>query len=127
MSHFAQIDGNDVVTQIIVADQNFINSGLVGDPNTWIQTSPNTIGGVHYGEDWQPTDNPPLRKNYAGIGYKYDRQRDAFIPPKVYFSWILNEETCLWESPVPYPNDGKNYSWDEETKSWVEVISKIKV
>jgi len=121
MSHFAQIDENDVVTQIIVADQSFINTGLVGDPNTWIQTSPNTMGGVHYGEDGQPSNNAPLRKNYAGIGYKYDRQRDAFIPPKVYPSWVLNEETCLWESPISYPNDGKLYYWNEETQNWVEV------
>jgi hypothetical protein len=79
------------------------------------QTSYNTHGGVH------ALGGTPLRKNYAGIGYTYDAGRDAFIPPKPYASWLLNETTCLWDAPVAYPDDGKRYSWDEATTSWVEV------
>jgi hypothetical protein len=79
------------------------------------QTSYNTHGGVH------ALGGTPLRKNYAGIGYTYDAGRDAFIPPKPYASWVLNETTCLWDAPVAYPDDGKRYSWDEATTSWVEV------
>jgi len=79
------------------------------------QTSYNTHGGVH------ALGGTPLRKNYAGIGYTYDAGRDAFIPPRPYASWVLNETTCLWDAPVAYPDDGKRYSWDEATTSWVEV------
>ena len=103
MSHFAKLDNNNIVQEVIVADQQFINSGVVGDVFRWVQTS----------------YNGNFRKNFAGIGYKYDRIRDAFIPPQPYLSWVLNEETCRWESPVLYPNDGQLYSWDESTKSWV--------
>jgi hypothetical protein len=113
MAHFAQIDGNNIVSQVIVADQETINTGLFGDPATWIQTSYNTRGGVH------TQGGTPLRKNYAGIGYSYDTARDAFIPPKPYNSWLLNDETCLWDAPVTYPADSKLYSWDEETLNWV--------
>lgn len=113
MAHFAQIDGNNIVAQVIVADQETINTGLFGDPATWIQTSYNTQGGVH------TQGGTPLRKNYAGIGYSYDASRDAFIPPKPYNSWLLNDETCLWSAPVAYPADSKLYSWDEETLNWV--------
>ena len=115
MSHFAQIDENNIVTQVIVADQDFIDSGAVGDPTKWIQTSYNTHGGEH-------PEGRPLRKNFAGIGYTYDATRDAFIPPEIYPSWVLNEDTCLWESPVPYPDDGKRYTWDEEQTNWVELV-----
>jgi hypothetical protein len=80
------------------------------------QTSYNTHGGVH------SLGGTPLRKNYAGIGYTYDAGRDAFIPPKPYASWVLNETNCLWDAPVAYPNDGKRYSWDEATTSWVEEV-----
>jgi hypothetical protein len=110
MSHFAKVE-NGIVTQVIVAEQNFINSGYVGDPSQWIQTSYNTYGGRH------PEDRP-LRKNYAGIGYIYDAQRDAFIPPKPFESWILNEETCLWSAPTPMPADGNLYEWNEATQNW---------
>ena len=115
MSHFAQIDGNNIVTQVIVIEQDVVDTGLFGDPNSWIQTSYNTSGGIHL------LGGTPLRKNYAGIGYTYDSTRDAFIPPKPYNSWTLNETTCLWEAPTPMPDDGKMYSWDEETTSWIEI------
>ena len=116
MAHFAQINENNIVTQVIVADQDVINTGLFGSPSSWIQTSYNTHGGVH------TQGGTPLRKNYAGIGYTYDATRDAFIPPKVFDSWTLNDNTCLWESPVAHPNDGKLYRWDEPTLAWVEVV-----
>jgi hypothetical protein len=109
MAHYAKIE-NDVVKQVIVADENFIRN-LDGE---WIQTSYNTHAGVH-------PENRPLRKNFAGIGYNYDRQRDAFIAPKPFESWVLVEQTCIWDSPVPYPNDSKDYYWDELTLSWVET------
>lgn len=117
MSHFAQIDENNIVTQVIVIEQDVVDTGLFGDPNSWIQTSYNTHGGTHL------LGGTPLRKNYAGIGYTYDNTRDAFIPPKPFNSWTLNETTCLWEAPTPMPTDGKIYTWDEATTSWVEVTS----
>lgn len=110
MSHFAKVE-NGVVTQVIVADQEVIDSGLFG--HGWIQTSFNTYGGQH-------PEGRPLRKNFAGAGYTYDEQKDAFIPPKPYASWVLNDETCLWDCTVPYPNDSKFYSWNEENLTWVE-------
>ena len=116
MSHFAKIESN-IVTQVIVAEQDFIDT----QEGTWVQTSYNTRGGVHY----QPNTNTPsddqskaLRKNYAGIGYTYDSTKDAFIPPKPFDSFTLNETTCLWEAPVSYPTDGKSYVWNEDTQSW---------
>lgn len=112
MAHFAQINEENIVTQVIVAEQDFINSGVVGDPASWIQTSYNTRAGVHI------LGGTPLRKNYAGIGYTYDRQRDAFIAPKPFPSWVLNEDTAIWQAPIPYPTDGANYIWSEPTQSW---------
>jgi hypothetical protein len=112
MSHFAKVE-NGIVTQVIVAEQSFIDKGVVGDPKSWIQTSYNTHAGRH-------PQGRPLRKNYAGIGYSYDPVRDAFIPPKPYESWLLDEETCLWIPPMPMPTDGKDYTWDEATASWQE-------
>ena len=117
MSHFAQIDGNNIVTQVIVIEQDVVDTGLFGDPNSWIQTSYNTSGGIHL------LGGTPLRKNYAGIGYTYDNTRDAFIPPKPFNSWTLNETTCLYEAPILMPDDGKMYSWDEETTSWIEITT----
>ena len=118
MAHFAQVE-NGIVTQVIVAEQDVIDSGLFG--TGWVQTSYNTRGGVHYGQDGQPDGGVALRKNYAGIGYIYDSVRDAFIPPQPYPSWTLNEDTCNWVPPTPYPTDGNIYSWDEDTQSWVEI------
>ena len=121
MSHFAKVE-NGIVTSVIVAEQDFINSGAVGDPAAWVQTSYNTRGGVHYGQDGQPDGGVALRKNYAGIGYVYDAGRDAFYAQKPYNSWVLNESTCYWEAPTPMPTEeGKRYNWNEETTSWVEV------
>ena len=111
MSHYAKVE-NGIVTQVIVAEQDVIDSGLFG--SGWVQTSYNTSGGQH-------PQNTPLRKNYAGVGYTYDANRDAFIPPKPYASWQLNEDTCLWNSPVAMPTDNKMYQWDESTTSWIEV------
>lgn len=114
MAHFAQIDKNNIVIQVIVAEPSVINSGAYGEPSSWIQTSYNTKNGEHpYSE--------PLRKNFAGIGYTYDKTRDAFIPPKIHNSWTLNEDTCCWEPPVDFPMDGKIYHWNEEIQSWIEV------
>ncbi len=112
MSHFARVTAQGIVEQVIVAEQDFINT--LSDKTSWIQTSYNTRGGQH-------PEGRPLRKNYAGIGYSYDSVRDAFIPPKPYVSWVLNENTCLWDAPTPYPTDGKTYNWDENTQQWVET------
>ena len=116
MSHFAQIDENNIVTRVIVIEQDVVDTGLFGEPSSFVQTSYNTRGGVHL------LGGTPLRKNYAGIGYTYDLGRDAFIPPKPFNSWILNEDTCFWDAPVVMPTDGKEYNWNENTVSWVEIV-----
>tara|TARA_R110000822_G_scaffold96736_1_gene219982 strand:- start:277 stop:651 length:375 start_codon:yes stop_codon:yes gene_type:complete len=122
MAHFAQVDENNLVTQVIVIDQDMIDTGNWGNPSSWIQTSYNTRGGVHYAPNSHtPDDGVALRKNYAGIGYTYDTDRDAFIPPKPYSSWVLVADTCQWEAPIAYPDDGKKYMWDEDVTNWVEV------
>lgn len=115
MAHYAHIT-NGIVDQVIVIDEETLALGYWGNPSEWKQTSYNTKGGVH------TQGGTPLRKNYAGIGYTYDSGRDAFIPPKPFASWLLNESTCLWDAPTPMPNDGKRYSWSEDTLSWVEEI-----
>jgi hypothetical protein len=115
MAHFAKVvDGK--VTQVIVAEPEFFDTFVDSSPGEWVQTSYNTRGGEH------TLGGTPLRKNYAGIGYTYDKTRDAFIPPQPYASWVLNEETCLWNAPVAMPTDDKRYAWDEATTSWVEVV-----
>lgn len=120
MSHFAKIE-NGLVTQVVVAEQDFID----GQDGQWVQTSYNTRGGVHYDPNTGEADGGvALRKNYAGIGFAYDADRDAFIPPKPYASWTLDDASCLWEAPVPMPADGKAYRWNEETLSW-EVLDGI--
>lgn len=119
MAHFAQIDENNIVVQVIVAEQDFINSGAVGNPESWIQTSYNTYGGTH------KLGGTPLRMNYAGIGYTYDVQRDAFIPPTPYATWVLNQTTCLWEPPIPMPMDGKIYGWNETNQNWDILNSEL--
>jgi len=112
MSHFARVNAQGIVEQVIVAEQDFI--GTLPDASSWVQTSYNTHGGEH-------PEGRPLRKNYAGIGFTYDAGRDAFIPPKPYSKWVLNETTCLWDAPTQYPNDGKLYTWDDDAGNWVEV------
>ena len=113
MAYFSEIDKNGIVLRVIVADQYFIDSGAVGDPANWIQTSYNTYAGVH------TKGGTPLRKNFAGIGYTYDNARDMFIPPKPFASWILNEDKGQYEAPVAYPSDRKKYQWDEAGQKWV--------
>ena len=110
MAHFAKVE-NGIVTQVIVAEQEDVAS-LDG---TWIQTSYNTFGNQH------KLGGTPLRGNYAGVGYTYDSINDVFIPPKPYTSWVLNQTTWLWDAPTPMPQDGKAYTWDEETLSWKEI------
>jgi len=119
MAHFAQVDENNVVTRVLVIDRDEIDGGDWGDPSSWIQTSYNTRAGVHYGPDGYPDGGVALRKNYAGEGYAYDPALDAFIPPKNYPSWVLNEQTCLWNAPYPAPEG--EYYWDEQTQSWVKA------
>jgi hypothetical protein len=113
MAHFAKVvDG--VVTQVIVAEPEFFQTFVDSSPGEWIQTSYNTYGNKH------KLGGTPLRGNYAGIGFTYDRVKDAFIPPKPFSSWVLNEDTCLWNAPVAMPDDGKIYGWDEAATNWVE-------
>ena len=117
MAHFAKVQ-DGVVTQVIVAEPEFFDTFVDTTPGEWIQTSYNTRGGVHYGQDGNPDGGVALRKNYAGIGFTYDSARDAFIPPQPYASWVINEDTCLWEAPVAYPTDGQYYEWNEDTVAW---------
>ena len=128
MAHFVEIDASNIVIRGVVLDDKdtqdesgdevesvgakYLSDGFGG---TWKRTSYNTSGGVH------SLDGTPFRKNYAGIGFTYDKTRDAFIPPKPYDSWILNEDTCQWDAPVTYPDDGKQYIWNEETEAWDET------
>ena len=115
MATYAQINENDIVINVIVAEEEFINS--LPDASMFIQTSRNTYGGVHI------LGKTPLRKNYAAIGYLYDRNKDAFIPPKIFDSYVFNEQTCQWDPPIPCPNkDGYMYKWDENTVSWIEEL-----
>jgi hypothetical protein len=115
MGHFAKLDENNIVIQVNVVDEEYFFSNPARYDGKWVQTSYNTQGGVHQ------LGGTPLRKNYAGIGYTYDEDRDAFIPPKPYDSWLLDEDTCLWNAPVAMPTDDKMYTWDEDTISWVEI------
>ena len=117
MAHYALVNAQGIVEQVIVAEQDVIDSGLFGNPSSWVQTSYNTRGGEH------TLGGTPLRKNYAGIGYTYDPQRDAFIPPKPFPSWVLNEDRCRWEAPIPRPDDTYSWIWDEPTLSWIENTS----
>ena len=121
MAHFAHIT-NGIVDNVIVADQDFINSGLVGDASEWVQTSYNTRGGVHYGQDGQPDGGVALRGNYAGIGYTYDQVNDVFYAPQPYPSWTISAPTWIWQPPVPYPSTGGPYTWDEATQTWITVV-----
>ena len=118
MSYFAKIE-TGIVTNVISAEQPFIDSHYPSEE--WVQTSYNTHGGKHYGQDGLEDSGVALRYNYAGIGYTYDTTKDAFIEPQPFSSWTLDETTCQWEPPVAYPTDDKRYKWDEDTTAWVEV------
>ena len=104
MSHFAKVE-NGIVTNVIVAEAEFFDTLIEDTPGKWVQT---------YKDGSQ-------RKHYAGIGYSYDKTRDAFIPPQPYPSWVLNEDTCLWDAPVAYPDDGNRYQWNEDTQTWDQI------
>jgi hypothetical protein len=117
MSHFAKIESG-IVTQVIVAEQDFIDT----QEDTWKQTSYNTRSGKHYAPNSFTEDGgTPLRKNFAGVGDVYDESKNAFYKPQPYPSWTLNEDTCHWQAPVAYPDDGKVYEWDEAITNWVEI------
>ena len=119
MAHFAQLDDNNVVTQVIVVHNNDCQLNGVETEEVGVVFCKSLFGPQ---TKWKQTSyNGSIRKNYAGIGYTYDAGRDAFIPPKPFASWVLNEDTCHWDAPVPRPNDGGQYTWDETTISWVEV------
>ena len=121
MAHFAKVL-NRKVLQVIVAEPEFFETFIDSSPGEWIQTSYNTQGGVHYGQDGQPDGGVALRGNYAGIGYTYDSVNDVFYPPQPYPSWTISGPDWLWKAPVPMPEDGKAYTWDEPTLNWVELI-----
>ena len=131
MSHFAKLDKNNVVTFVTVGRQEADGKELELQERTgdvYKQTSYNTRGGVHY-TDGEPSadQSKALRYNYAGIGFTFDESKGtdgAFIPPKPYDSWVLDEATCLWTAPIPYPADGGEYTWDESEGDWVEVVSE---
>tara|TARA_Y100000114_G_scaffold133054_1_gene132191 strand:+ start:1667 stop:2014 length:348 start_codon:yes stop_codon:yes gene_type:complete len=114
MAHFAKVK-NGIVTKVIVAEQDYIDNLIDHEPGKWVQTSYNTYRGEH------KLGGTPLRKNFAGIGFIYDEQRDAFYQPQPFPSWTLDEETCHWEPPTPMPTDGKIYQWNEENKTWDEI------
>lgn len=117
MAHFAQLNKQNIVTQVIVvANEELLDNGIESDAKG-VAFCQSLFGG-----EWKQTSyNRNIRKNFAGIGYTYDSQRDAFIAPQPYPSWTLNEETCRWDSPVAMPTDGKLYQWDEATTNWIEV------
>jgi hypothetical protein len=133
MAHYAQLDSENVVVQVFVGRDDVVDgidhweTYYAPEGYTVRQTSYNTYGGVHYTTDDDGNPGPSedqskaLRFNYAGIGFTYDEERDAFIPPKPFESWGLDEATCLWKAPVPYPTDGKAYLWDEDAGEWVLV------
>ena len=128
MSHFAKLDETNTVIFVTVGrqeDDGLEEELIARTGDVYRQTSYNTRGGVHY-TDGEPSadQSKALRFNYAGIGYTYDEERDAFIPPQPFDSWVLNEDTCLWDAPVPYPTDGAVYVWDEEVGDWIEVVDE---
>jgi hypothetical protein len=117
MSHFCKVlDGK--VIQVIVAEPDFFDTFVDSSPGSWIQTSYNTRGNIHYGPDGEPDGGEALRGNYAGVGYTYDHQNDVFYAPQPFPSWVLNQTTWLWDAPVAYPADGQLYAWDESTVNW---------
>ena len=123
MTHYAKVlDGK--VLDVIVAESEFFETFVDTSPGEWIKTSFNTRGGVHYGADGKPDGGEQLRKNYASVGYSYDKKKDAFIPPQPFPSWILNDESCLWEAPIPCPSDTESYLWNEATQQWILITEE---
>lgn len=118
MSHFAKVYDGKVI-QVIVAEPGFFETFTDSSPGEWLQTSFNTRGGVHYGPDGHPDGGIALRGNFAGIGFTYDKTNDVFYAPQPFQSWILNQTTWMWESPVALPDDDHRYEWNEETQTWV--------
>jgi len=121
MGHYAKVV-NGKVEQVIVAEADFFTTFVDSSPGQWLQTSYNTRGNSHYGQDGKPDGGVALRGNYAGVGDIYDNINDVFYKEQPYPSWILNKSTWLWEAPIAKPTDGKIYNWEESTKSWAEVI-----
>ena len=122
MGHFAKVVDSKVVS-VIVAEPEFFDTFVDSSPGTWLQTSYNTRGGVHYAPDSDtPDGGVALRGNYAGIGYTYDQVNDVFYAPQPYPSWTISAPTWQWQAPVPYPSTGGPYTWDEATQSWVENV-----
>ena len=123
MSHFAKIGSDNRVVNIIVAEEDFFTDFVDKSAGEWVKVSYNTRGGKHFSSLSNEEDNgTPLRMNYPHIGFTYDRNRDAFIAPKPYPSWVLVEDTCQWEAPTAMPDDGQAYEWDEDTTAWVEIV-----
>jgi hypothetical protein len=123
MAHYAKVlDGK--VIKVIKAEPEFFNKFVDSSAGEWIRTSYNTHGGIHYDQEGNPSSDQSkaLRKNYAGMGYQYDKERDAFIPPQPFPSWTLDEATCRWEAPTPMPSDDKTYNWDEDAQNWMEIV-----
>lgn len=120
MSYFAKVVDGKVVS-VISAEADFFLTFVDSSPGEWIQTSYNTRGNVHYGQNGEPDGGIALRGNYAGIGYIYDREHDVFYPSQPFPSWVINQQNWLWEAPVSMPTDGKTYNWDESTQSWLEI------
>jgi len=127
MSYFAKVE-DGVVTEVLAVEQEQIDTGMWGNPSLWIQTSFNTKGGVHYGQNGKPDGGIALRGNYAGIGHIYDKANDVFYPPRpvdrnqiLCSSWTISAPNWTWTPPIPYPDDKNFYDWDETTTNWVEV------
>ena len=118
MAHYAKVE-NGIVVRVVVVGEDYLEEFLKLNPGQWVQTSYNTFRGAHL------QGGVPLRKNFAGIGYTYDSELDAFIPPCVFSSWVLNTETCDWEPPIPYPNDGGMYTWNELDRSWKQIEDPV--
>jgi hypothetical protein len=124
MGHFAKVVDGKIV-QVIVAEQEFFDTFVDSSPGSWIQTSYNTRGGVHYGQDGQPDNGIALRGNYAGIGYTYDQANDVFYAPQPFASWTISAPTWTWGAPTPMPTEGGPYRWDEPTLAWIAVPAPV--
>lgn len=121
MGHYAKVL-NGIVVQVIVAEADFFKTFVDSSPGSWIPTSYNTIGGIHYdAKSGKPDGGVALRGNFSGMGHIYDSKNDVFYPPQPYPSWTISAPDWTWKAPVPYPTDGSRYNWDEATKTWVKI------